>query len=127
MMPFSISNCIASSMASSLAPSLAACKANWRIRMRRLLTSVRAPSVVWIMALSSSELAMAWFNPANWARICSEITRPAGLSAPLLIRKPDDNRANDSANLLLVSSKFRRLLTAGILLLIRKLMVTPFG
>ena len=90
---FSISFWSAWSIFRSFAPELAAWSANWRILTRMELTSFSAPSAVWTMEIEVSEFLTAWFKPATWARICSEIMRSAGPSAPELIFNPEDNRS----------------------------------
>src|SRR5579863_438303 len=71
------------------------------------------------MVDASSELAIAWLTPAIWPRICSEMTRPAGLSAPRLMRNPVDSLSNDSANLRSVSLSCRTVVVALMFVLFR--------
>ena len=76
---------------SSFVPSLAACTASWRKLTSILLTSFKAPSVVWIIEIEDSELRIACPSPEICDFICSEITREAGPSAAWLSLRPEDN------------------------------------
>ncbi len=97
------------------------------MRMSRLLASLREASAVCTMLVASSELAMAWLSPAIWPRICSEMIRPAGPSAALLILNPEDRRSSDSARLRSAVSRWRTPRMAAMLVLIRNVMVTSFS
>ena len=86
----SISCWSALSMNSSITASLAACTASWRALINAALTSSRAASAVCTRETPASELSIACFKPAVWARNLSLITSEAGPSAPRLIFKPED-------------------------------------
>ena len=78
-----------------LAPLLAADTASERICVSRSLMVPRAPSVVCTIDTACEVLLMAVCKPAIWLSCCSEMTSPAGLSAPELIVYPVDNCSID--------------------------------
>src|SRR4051812_37070534 len=74
---------------------LEASRAKLRALFSSELTSLRAPSPVCTRLMALLVLSRAVWSPTIWARCCSEITRPAGLSAPRLIFRPVESRSRD--------------------------------
>ena len=73
--------------------------ANWidssRTRCRIECISFSAPSAVCTSEMPSCALRLAWAVPRIWARMPSEIARPAASSAARLMRRPEDSFSID--------------------------------
>ena len=66
-----------------------------RTRCRIECISFSAPSAVWTSEMPSCALRLAWAVPRIWARMPSEIARPAASSAARLMRRPDESFSID--------------------------------
>ena len=81
--------------------------ASSRTRCRIECTSFSAPSADWTSDTPSSELRLAWATPRIWARIFSEMARPAASSAARLMRRPDESFSIDFDMLIAVADNCR--------------------
>src|SRR3954470_13029781 len=104
--------------------------ASSRTRCRMEWTSLRAPSPVCTMLTPSRAFWWAWARPLIWARIFSEMARPAASSAARLMRRPLDSFSMDLLMAVWVPSSWRWALNASVLVLTRSdmpssLMVDP--
>ena len=84
----------------------------------RSLISLRYPSVVAITELARSELLMAWSSPLSSERKRSEMIRPAGSSAPRLIRSPVESRWSRMVRSFVDRARLFRAIIEGMFVLI---------
>src|SRR3954447_11015684 len=96
------------------------CTASSRTRCSMLCTVCRAPSAVWTSETPSDELRWAWARPRIWARIFSEMARPAASSAARLMRWAELRRSIDSDTLALTFERLRWALNASTLFWMRR-------
>src|SRR5215212_10614813 len=96
------------------------CTASSRTRWSIAWVVWRAPSAVWTSETPSWALRWAWPRPRIWARIFSEMARPAASSAARLMRKPELRRSIDSVTLPLTAVRLRWALNASTLFWIRR-------
>ena len=94
--------------------------ASSRTRWRMPCTSPRAPSAVWSMEMPSWAFRWPCRMPRTWARIFSEMARPAASSAARFTRRPLDSFSNSPPSWRLVDDRFRCALSAATFVLICK-------
>src|SRR4051812_35673456 len=88
----SIWSWLAASSSGLVPPELADCTMRERMELSRSLTSESEPSAVAMTELARSEFLMPWSVPLMSERRRSETIRPAGSSAPRLMRRPVERR-----------------------------------
>src|SRR4051812_12619438 len=86
-------------------------------------TSLRAPSVVEMTLLARDELSTAWLMPEISERRPSDAIRPAGSSAPRLIRRPLDRRCNVELRLFWLLARPRWAVSDATLVLMRAIAI----
>src|SRR3954464_7100612 len=102
--------------------------ASSRTRCRIECTSFSAPSADCTSDTPSSELRLAWLRPRIWARIFSEMARPAASSAARLMRRPLESFSMLLESVVWVPSSWRWALNASTLVLMRSDMaILPDG
>src|SRR5262249_23528963 len=120
-----ISDWLAARAAVSLTPRLAESSARPRTLPSRRLISLRAPSAVCTTETRLFVLSRAARRPVICARCCSEITNPAGPSAPRLIFRPLDSRSNDFDRELEVMLRFFWAVSDATLFTIDRAIISP--
>ena len=94
--------------------------ASSRTRCRIECISFRAPSAVCTSEMPSWALRLAWAVPRIWARMPSEIARPAASSAARLMRRPDESFSMDFDSAMEVLKRLRWALNASTFVFTRR-------
>src|SRR5271157_4823557 len=82
------------------------------------------PVAVWTSDTALFALFTAWLSPPTWALNLVAMARPAGSSAALLIRRPDESLWSDVANAALLMETFLWAFKLGMFVLTVKAMIS---
>ncbi len=96
------------------------CTASSRMRCRIECISFSEPSAVCTSEMPSWALRLAWAVPRIWARMPSEIARPAASSAARLMRSPEESFSIDLDSAIEVFWRLRWALNASTFVFTRR-------
>jgi hypothetical protein len=119
----SIWSWLASRSAVELAPVLADSTSSDLIELRRSLTSLSEDSVVARTELARSPFLIPWSTPWMSLLMRSEEIRPAGSSAPRLMRRPVESRSSLSESSAWFLERFAWAMTLAMLVLMRAMTI----